>query len=101
MSLAMIAGITLLVATILLSIVHVPKAARVSAPPMHINDPISLSVIDGICYVSSPNGVVTALRGSDGSLLWRHTGGITGEESVTLVSLLTDGCSWAFSAYRG
>ena len=85
MSLAMFAGIALLVATVVVSVWHVPKAARVSAPPGQINDPVSLSVVDGICYVSSPKGVVTALRVSDGSLLWRHAGRTTGEESVTTV----------------
>jgi outer membrane protein assembly factor BamB len=85
MSLAMIAGIALLVVTVLVSVLHLPKAARVTAPPVHINYPVSLSVVDGICYASSPNGVVTALRVSDGSLLWRHAGGTTGEESVTTV----------------
>lgn len=83
MSLAMIAGIALLVATILASVLHVPKAARVTAPPVRSNDAVSLSVLDGICYASSPTGVVTALRVSDGSLLWRYAGGTTGEESVT------------------
>jgi hypothetical protein len=85
MSLAMIAGSALLVATVLLSVLHLPKAPTVTAPPVHFNYPVSLSVVDGICYASSPNGVVTALRVSDGSLLWRHAGGTTGEESVTTV----------------
>ena len=85
MSLALIAGIALLVATVLASVWHVPQAARVTAPPVHINYPISLYVVDGICYVSSPNGVVTALRVSDGSLLWRHVGGTTGQEAITTV----------------
>ena len=84
MSLAMIAGIALLVATVLMGVLHLPKAARVTAPPVHINDPISLSVVDGICYVSSPNGVVRALRVSDGSVLWRHAGKTAVEESTTV-----------------
>jgi outer membrane protein assembly factor BamB len=81
----MIAGIALLVATVLVSVSQLPKAARVTAPLVHINDATSLSVVDGVCYASSPNGVVTALRVSDGSLLWRHVGGTTGEESATAV----------------
>ena len=80
----MITGIALLVVAILVSVFHLPKAARVTAPPLHINDPISLSVVDGICYDSSPNGVVTALRVSDGSVLWRHAGKKTAEESATV-----------------
>lgn len=85
MSLAMIAGIARLVATVLVSILHVPKAARVTAPPVDINYSVSLSVVDGICYANTPNGVVRALRVSDGSLLWRFAGGTTGEEATTLV----------------
>jgi outer membrane protein assembly factor BamB len=85
MNLAMIAGIALLVATVLVGVLQLPKAARVTAPPVDINDAVSLSVVDGSCYASSPNGVVTALRVSDGSLLWRHASGIKGKESVTAV----------------
>ncbi len=85
MSLAMIAGIALLVAAVIVSVSQLPKAARVTAPSMHINNAVSLSVVDGICYASSPDGVVTALRVSDGSLLWRHAGGTMAEESVTAV----------------
>jgi outer membrane protein assembly factor BamB len=85
MGLAVIAGLALLVAAVLVSVSHVPKAVRVSAPPVHINYPVSLSVVDGICYATAPTGVVTALRVSDGSLLWRRVGGKTGEESATVV----------------
>jgi outer membrane protein assembly factor BamB len=85
MSLAVIAGTALLFVAVLVSVSHLPKAARVTAPPVHINYPVSLSVVDGICYAIAPNGVVTALRVSDGSLLWRHAGGKTGEESTIVV----------------
>jgi len=85
MSIAVIAGIALLAAVVLVSVSHLPKAARVTVTPVHINYPVSLSVVDGICYATAPNGVVTALRVSDGSLLWRHAGGKTGEESATVV----------------
>ena len=85
MSIAVIAGITVLAVAVLVSVSHLPKAARVNAPPLHINFPVSLSVVDGICYTTAPNGVVTALRVSDGSLLWRHVGRKTGEESATVV----------------
>ena len=85
MSIAVIAGIALLAAVVLVSVSHLPKAARETVPPVHINYPVSLSVVDGICYAIAPNGVVTALRVSDGSLLWRHVGGKTGEESAIVV----------------
>ena len=85
MSLAMIAGTALLVVAILVSVSHLPKAATVTVPPVRVNYPVSLSVVDGICYTTAPNGVVTALRVSDGSLLWRHAGGKTGEESTIVV----------------
>jgi outer membrane protein assembly factor BamB len=85
MSLAVIAGLALLVAAVLVGVLHLPKAVRVTAPPVHINYPVSLSVVDGICYATATNGVVTALRVSDGLLLWRHAGGKAGEESATVV----------------
>lgn len=85
MSIAMIAGIALLIVTVLVSVSRIPKAATVTLQPVHINYPVSLTVVDGICYATSTNGVVTALRVSDGSLLWRHTGGKAGEESATIV----------------
>jgi outer membrane protein assembly factor BamB len=85
MSIAMIAGIALLIVTVVVNVSHVPKAARVTVQPVRINYPVSLSVADGICYATATNGVVTALRVSDGSLLWRHTGGKAGEESATIV----------------
>jgi outer membrane protein assembly factor BamB len=84
MSIGMIGGIALLVVVVLVSALHVPKAARV-IPLVHINYPVSLSVVDGVCYATAANGVVTALRVSDGALLWRHVGGKTSEESATVV----------------
>ena len=85
MSIAIIACIVLLVFTIQVNAPHVPKAAKVNVQPVQINYPVSLSVVDGICYTNAPNGVVTAIRISDGVLLWRHVGGTTGEESATVV----------------
>jgi outer membrane protein assembly factor BamB len=85
MSLAMIAGIALLAVAVLVSVSHLPKATTVTAPLVHINYPVSLSVVDGICYATATNGVVTAIRVSDGSLLWRYAGGKTGQESATVV----------------
>ena len=83
MSIAIIVGIALLVFTVLLNVLHMPKAARVSVQPVQINYPVSLSVVDGICYASALNGVVTAFRVKDGVLIWRHVGRTTSEESVT------------------
>ena len=85
MSIAIIVGIVLLVFTILVNVPHVPKAAKVTVQPVQINYPVSLSVVDGICYANAPNGVVTAFRVRDGVLIWRHVGGTTGEESATVV----------------
>ena len=85
MSIAIIACIVLLVFTIQVNAPHVPKATKVNVQPVQINYPVSLSVVDGICYTNAPNGVVTAIRISDGVLLWRHVGGTTGEESATVV----------------
>ena len=84
MSIGMIGGIALLVVVVLVSALHVPKATRV-IPPVQISYPVSLSVVDGVCYATAANGVVTALRVSDGALLWRHVGGKTSEESATVV----------------
>jgi len=85
MSVAVIAGVAVLAAVVMVSVLHLPKATRVTLPPVRINFPVSLSVVDGICYTTAPNGVVSALRVSDGLLLWRHAGGKTGEESATVV----------------
>jgi outer membrane protein assembly factor BamB len=83
MSIAIIVGIALLVFTVLLNVSHVPKAARVTVQPVQIHYPASLSVVDGICYASALNGVVTAFRVKNGVLVWRHVGRTTSEESVT------------------
>ena len=83
-SLAVIAGIALLVAVVLVSVSQLPKVVRVTSP-VPINYPVSLTVVAGICYATATNGVVTALRVNDGVPLWRHVGGKTGEESATVV----------------
>ena len=85
MSIAIIAGIAFLVFTVLVNVLHVPKVARVNVQPVHINYPVSLSVVDWICYANAPNGVVTAFRVKDGSLIWRHVSRTTGEETATVV----------------
>ena len=84
MSIAVVAGLALLVVAVLVSVSPLPKAARVTVPPQ-INYPVSLSVVGGICYATAPTGVVTALRVNDGSLLWRHAGRKAGEESAIVV----------------
>jgi len=66
MSMAIIACIVLLFFTIQVNAPHVPIAAKVNVQPVQINYPVSLSVVDGICYTNAPNGVVTAIRISDG-----------------------------------
>ena len=85
MSTAVIAGIALLVVTVLVSLLHPPEAAKVIAPSLPINYPVSLSVFAGVCYTSSATGVVTAIRVSDGVFLWHHASGKAGEGSVTVV----------------
>jgi eukaryotic-like serine/threonine-protein kinase len=85
MSVAVIAGVALLVVTVLGSVLHLPEAAKVSAPSLPINYPVSLTVFAGVCYTSSTTGVVTAIRVSDGAFLWHHASGKAGEGSVTVV----------------
>jgi outer membrane protein assembly factor BamB len=96
MSVAIIAGIVLLAFTVLLNVSHVPEAARVTVQPVQINYPVSLSVVDGICYANAPNGVVTAFRVRDGVLIWRHVGEAKGEELATVV----DGIIYLFPILR-
>ncbi len=85
MSMAIITCIVLLFFTIQVNAPHVPKAAKLNVQPAQVNYPVSLSVVDGICYTNAPNGVVSAIRISDGVLLWRHLSEATGEESATVV----------------
>lgn len=85
MSIALLAAIILLVFTILGSLLHQPEVAQKTRPILPVNYPVSLSVAGGICYASSTTGVVTALRSSDGVVIWRHASGKAGEGSVTIV----------------
>jgi outer membrane protein assembly factor BamB len=85
MNIAIIAGIVLLAFTVLVNGLHVPKSARVTVQPVQINYPVSLSVVNGICYAFAPDGVVTAFRLRDGALIWRHVGKTQGEESEAVV----------------
>ena len=82
MSIASIVGIVFLAAVVLMSFPHTSTPAKVASFPTY--HPLSLSVVDGIAYTSSPDGTVTALRVSDGFLLWRHMGGNTREEFTTI-----------------
>ncbi|MHB8595301.1 MAG: outer membrane protein assembly factor BamB family protein [Ktedonobacteraceae bacterium] len=85
MSIAVIVAITLLIVTVLVSILHLPEAAKVPEPSLPVNYPVSLSAAGGICYVSSTTGVVTALRVNDGGVLWHYASGKAGEGSITVV----------------
>jgi outer membrane protein assembly factor BamB len=85
MSIALIAAVALLGVTVLVSILHLPEAAKVIAPSLPTNYPVSLVAADGVCYISSTTGVVTALRTHDGEILWHHAVGKAGEGSITVV----------------
>ncbi len=82
MGVAMMVGIALLVA--LIRFPSTPKTTQGTASDIPINYPISLSTLDGISYVGSTDGTVTALRVSDGVPMWQYKGGPAGEESVTV-----------------
>src|SRR6266702_8733889 len=82
MSIASIVGIVFLAAVVLMSFPRTSTPAKVASFPTY--HPLSLSVVDSIAYTSSPDGTVTALRVSDGFLLWRHMGGNTREEFTTI-----------------
>lgn len=52
--------------------------ARVNVQPVHINYPVSLSVVDGICvdslaFLNLQGGGMDVLRADTGVLLWRYT----------------------------
>ena len=77
MSIAVVAGIALLVNVVLGSLPRTAeptKVAQVTVPPLQAGHALFLSVVDGIAYASSPDGTVTALRAREGFLLWRHEG---------------------------
>jgi outer membrane protein assembly factor BamB len=84
MGIALLAGVALLGAAILRSVLPLPEAAKGSLPPQ-IHYPLSLTAVDGIGYGITANGIATAFRVSDGALLWHHTVRNTGEESITVV----------------
>ncbi len=85
MGIALIAAVALLIVTVLGNLLHLPEAAKVPAPPVPINYPVSLTAVAGVYYASSTTGVVTALRVNDGAVLWRHASGKAGEGSITVV----------------
>lgn len=82
MGVAVIVGIAILVAQF--RVPSAPKTTKGTTSNMQINYPVSLSTRDGISYVGSTDGTVTALRVSDGFQLWQYKGGPAGEESVTV-----------------
>lgn len=85
MSIALVAAVALLIVTVLVSLLHMPATTKVTIPSLPTNYPVSLSVASGVCYASSSTGVVTALRVSDGAVLWHHASGKAGEGSITVV----------------
>ena len=58
----------------------IPQVAKethpVVTPVVHLPRfvPRSLSLLDGVIYITAADGSVHALRNGDGSLLWHHTG---------------------------
>lgn len=97
MRIGAVVGIVIIATAILVNVSQIQKGARITRPPLPTFYPVSLSVVNGICYASSTNGVVTALRVSDGSLLWHHEGGKAGEGSATVV----DGIIYVVPFTRG
>jgi outer membrane protein assembly factor BamB len=86
MSIAVIEGIVLLAVVVLVSFPHAPiRVARVSTPALPATHPLSLSVVDGIAYASSPDGTVTALQVSNGNILWHQAGSNIGEASTSVI----------------
>src|SRR5260221_3102512 len=78
MRIAVIAGIVLLIVVVLVSLPRTPEpstVARITVLPLSAIRPLSLSVDDGIAYVTSPDRTVPALRVRDGFRLWRSEGG--------------------------
>ncbi len=88
-TLGVLIGIALLVVLVLVSIPYIPKnKGRVPQTPLPPSaySTLSLSVADGIGYAASKDGTVTAVRVSNGSLLWRHTLKEAVEESATVTN---------------
>ena len=84
MGIAILACVALLGAAVLRSLLPLPEAAKGSLP-LQIHYPLTLTVVDGIGYGSTADGIATAFRVSDGALLWRHTVRNTCEASITVV----------------
>lgn len=88
-TLGVLIGIALLVVLVLVSIPYIPKnKERVPQTPLPPSaySMVSLSVADGIGYAASKDGTVTAVRVSNGSLLWRHRLKEAVEESATVTN---------------
>ena len=84
MGIAILVGVALLAAAVLRSVLPLPEAAKGSLAPQ-IHYPLTLTVVDGIAYGSTADGIATAFRVSDGALLWHHTVRNTCEAAITVV----------------
>ena len=83
MSIMVIIGVVSLFA--LIGFPSTPKPAKVPVTPAQVNYPVSLAVIDGVAYIGSTDGTVTALRVGDGVPLWTYHNK-SGEESITVAN---------------
>lgn len=84
MGIVILAGVTLLGIVVLRSVLLPPQTAKTTLPPQ-VHYPLSLTEVDGIGYAITANGVVSAFRVSNGTLLWHHAVRSTGEEAITVV----------------
>src|SRR5260370_36966575 len=53
------------------AIAHVTPTATPIGSPWWSGHNVSLTIVDGVAYIGAADGVVSALRISDGALLWR------------------------------
>ncbi len=58
----------------------------VSISPSWNGHEVGLTIVDGVAYAGSVHGTVSALRITDGSLLWRYTTGGSVDESPLVVN---------------
>jgi outer membrane protein assembly factor BamB len=80
MGIALLAGVALLGAAVLRSVLPLSEAAKGSLPPQ-IHYPLTLTVVDGVVYLapsvfyssSATTATIAALRADNGSLLWSRT----------------------------
>src|SRR5260221_8694224 len=52
------------------AVAHVTPTATPIGSPWWSGHNVSLTIVDGVAYVGAQDGIVSALRASDGSLLW-------------------------------